>query len=69
MQTKTVTVPNVSCNHCKMRIEKTLNGLKGVASSAVNVPQKSLTVKWDDANVGWEAIKGALDKLGYPPSE
>ena len=68
MQTKTVTVPNISCGHCTMRIEKTLNALGGVASVKAELPPtKAVTVEWDESTVGWEAIKSALEKIGYPP--
>ena len=69
MQTKTFTVPNISCDHCKMRIEKTLNALDGITSAKVEVPTKAVTVEWDNSTLGWEAIKSALDKIDYPPEE
>ena len=69
MQTKTFTVPNISCGHCKMRVEKTLNGLDGVSSAQVEVETKAVNVKWDDAKVSWEGITTALEKAGYPPGE
>ena len=67
MASKTVTVPNVSCDHCKMRIEKTLNGLDGIATASVDVASKGLAVEWNDATLGWDAIQASLEKLGYPP--
>jgi copper chaperone len=67
MQTKTVTIPNVSCNHCKMRIEKTVSALAGVQTANVAVTPKTLTVNWDETQLPWDAIQQAVTKLGYPP--
>ena len=67
MQTKIFTVPNMSCGHCKMRIEKTVNALDGVASANAVVETKTVTVEWDDSVVSWDDIRGALEKVGYPP--
>ncbi len=69
MQTKTFHVPNISCHHCQIRIEKTLNALEGVTSTKVEVPSKTVTVTWNAAMLGWNSIKSALDKIGYPPEE
>lgn len=67
MQTKTFNVPNISCHHCQMRIEKALKGLEAVASAKAEVPTKSVNVEWDESALGWDDIKSALDKIGYPP--
>jgi copper chaperone len=69
MQTKNFTVPNISCGHCTMRIEKTLNALDGVASVKAEIPTKAVTVEWDESQTGWDDIKVALEKIGYPPEE
>lgn len=67
MQTKTFTVPNISCGHCKMRVEKTLNGIEGVSAANAEVDTKQVTVEWDDKKTGWDALRAALEKVGYPP--
>lgn len=69
MESKTFTVPNISCGHCKMRIEKTLNGLDGISSASADVKTKAVSVEWDESKLGWNEIKAALDKVGYPPEE
>lgn len=69
MQTKTVSVPNISCGHCKMRIEKTLNGLEGISSAQAEVSTKAVVVEWDESKLQWEDIQASLEKLGYPPEE
>ena len=69
MQTKNVTVPNISCGHCTMRIEKTLNGLDGITSVKAEIPTKAVKVEWDESKMSWDAIKSELEKIGYPPGE
>lgn len=67
METKTVHIPNISCGHCKMRIEKALNALNGV-TAAVDVPTTSAKIDWDGAKTSWSDIIAALEKIGYPPA-
>ncbi len=67
MQTKNFTVPNISCGHCTMRIEKALNAMDGVTSAKAEIPTKAVTVEWDESKTDWEAIKAELEKAGYPP--
>ena len=54
MQTKTVTISNISCHHCENRIEKTLNGLEGVNFAKAEVSTKAVIVEWDDSQLNWE---------------
>ncbi len=67
MQTQNFTVPNISCGHCTMRIEKALNGLDGVTSVKAEIPTKAVSVAWDEAITNWETITATLEKIGYPP--
>ena len=69
MQTKNFTVPNISCGHCTMRIEKTLNVLDGVTSVKAEIPTKAVKVEWDESKTSWDNIKVALEKIGYPPEK
>lgn len=67
MQSKTFHVPNISCKHCTMRIEKTLHSMNGVASVNAEVETKKVTVTWDEAQTSWNDLRAALEKIGYPP--
>ena len=58
-------VPSVSCNHCKMAIEKAVSALGGVGRVDVDVAQKTVTVDFDDAAVGLESIEEACTEEGY----
>ena len=66
METKTVTIPNISCGHCKMRVEKALNALNSVKATT-DVPTKAVTIEWESARTSWNDIVAMLEKIGYPP--
>jgi copper chaperone len=58
-------VPSVSCNHCKMAIEKAVSALGGVGKVDVDVAEKTVTVDFDDAKVALDAVEGACAEEGY----
>lgn len=65
MNTKTYLVPNMSCAHCKARIEKEVTGLKGVEAADALVESKVLTVQFNDQVVDSAAIEAAVAEAGY----
>lgn len=68
MTTKTVTVPNISCGHCVMTIEREVGGLAGVASVKAEQNPKQVTVSWDPDATDWTAIEALLKEINYPPA-
>ncbi|AFM42806.1 copper chaperone [Desulfosporosinus acidiphilus SJ4] len=44
MSQTTLKVEGMTCNHCKMRVEKALQGVSGVESVQVDLAAKSATV-------------------------
>lgn len=66
METKTVTAQDISCDHCKMTIEKSVGGLQGVKSVNVAVDPKQVTVQYDPDTISWDQIAATLDDEGYP---
>lgn len=67
-QTKTVVAPDISCEHCKMTIEKALGALKGVQGVNVAIEPKQVTVRYDPDAIAWEQIAAKLEEEGYPVS-
>ena len=65
MTTQTLTVPDISCGHCKMSIEGALGDLAGVATAEVNIEARTVEVTWDDAAVQLETVIGAIEEQGY----
>ena len=68
MQTKTFTVPNISCGHCVHTIQNEVGELEGVKSVAASEATKKVTVEWDEATQSWENIKALLAEINYPPA-
>lgn len=55
-------VPDISCGHCKMRIEKAVGVLPGVEAVEVNVERKTVHVKGD---VQRAVVERVIRELGY----
>ena len=59
----TYTVPGMSCGHCRAAITSEVEKVPGVASVAVDLDAKRVTVaggQLDDA-----AVRAAIDEAGY----
>jgi copper chaperone CopZ len=65
----TLTAPDISCDHCRRAIESALSRLDGVSSVEVDVPAKTVQVRYDPAALTPAAIAAALDAEGYPSEE
>ena len=65
MSTKTVTVPNISCNHCTNTIEMEVGELAGVSSVKADVDSKEVVVEFSDP-ASWEQIESLLEEINSP---
>ena len=65
METKTFSIPNISCGHCVMSIKNELSELEGVKSVEGNPEAKSIDVQWD-APITEDKIKETLKEINYP---
>ncbi len=63
--TTTISVPSIHCDNCKNSIEGALNGLDGVTSAEVSVPDRTVTVAFDDADVELAQIREAIEEQGF----
>ena len=66
MESKTFTVPNISCGHCTHTIEMEVGDIAGVSSVKAVQDSKQVTVQWDSPAT-WEKIKATLQEINYPP--
>ena len=66
MTTKTLSVPDISCEHCERAIKGALEPLAGVKAVQVDIPAKRVTVDYDERQVGIERIKQAVEDEEYP---
>lgn len=62
MEKTVLKVEGMSCNHCKMAVEKAVREVTGVAEALVNLEQKELTVTGSAAR---EQLVEAVTKAGY----
>jgi copper chaperone CopZ len=68
MESKTLSVPNISCGHCVMSIQRELNDLEGVSEVTGDPDSKEITVTWD-APATLDQIKATLQEISYPVAE
>lgn len=67
MSSKTVTVPNISCGHCVMTIQREVGEMAGVASVEARQDTKEVTVSWDPDATDWASIEDLMKEINYPP--
>lgn len=68
MATETFSIPNISCGHCIMTIQKELEEVDGVLSVKGDPTTKEITVDWD-APTTPEKIKDLLKEINYPAAD
>ncbi|OEH86093.1 hypothetical protein BHU72_14295 [Desulfuribacillus stibiiarsenatis] len=65
MKTILIKVEGMSCGHCKMSIENTLNAVEGITKAEVNLADKTATVTYTEEIIIPEDIKNLIDDLGF----
>jgi len=65
MNTTTLNVPDISCDHCKSSIEGAVKDLSGVASVEVHIDPKTVDLTFDDASISLDTIISAIEESGY----
>ncbi|MFD3259877.1 copper chaperone CopZ [Paenibacillus lentus] len=63
MQTVTLNVEGMSCNHCVSSVEGAVSKLG--ASAKVDLSAKNVTVSYDESKLSVETIKEAIEEQGY----
>jgi copper ion binding protein len=61
-------VDGMTCGHCVMHVQKSLEGLKGVKKATVSLGNKEAVVIYDAALVKKEDMIKAIDEAGYKAS-
>jgi len=65
MTTRTITVPEIHCEHCKTSIEGALNPIQGVRAASIDIAVRAVTVDYDPDAVTPEALIEAIEEQGY----
>jgi copper chaperone len=68
MITQTLSVPDISCGHCKMSIEGALSDLGGVTTAEVHIDPRTVDITWNEETVQLDAIVAAIEEQGYEVS-
>ncbi|HEY8648875.1 MAG TPA: heavy-metal-associated domain-containing protein [Candidatus Limnocylindria bacterium] len=69
MAQTTLSVPDISCEHCERTITDTLSPVDGVKRVTVDIPAKAVTVEYDDVTVSVDRFKELLKEEDYPVAE
>ena len=64
-QTITLSVPEVSCEHCVKTINGALGALAGVETVSTDLPTHTVHVKYDSDQLAQETIEARLGEAGY----
>ncbi|CAN5342929.1 MAG: cation transporter [Acidimicrobiia bacterium] len=65
MTEHTLSVPDISCGHCKMSIEGAVSILDGIDEVEVHIDERTVDVVFDQAAVDLQAIVDAIESQGY----
>ena len=68
VQDVTLSVPDVSCEHCVKTINGALGTLPGVEAVSTDIPTKSVHLSYDSSTLSIEQIEATLDDAGYTVS-
>jgi copper chaperone len=68
MEKRKLLVPNISCGHCIMTIQRELGEIDGVKKVEGNLTTKEITVEWDTPAT-LESIKSTLKEINYPVAD
>lgn len=61
----TLSIPDISCGHCKSSIEGAVNPLEGVETAIVAIDDRNVAIEYDGSEATMEAIVNAIDEQGY----
>ncbi|QGQ47938.1 copper chaperone CopZ [Metabacillus sediminilitoris] len=65
METVTLKVEGMSCNHCVNAIESNVGKLQGVSNVKVNLDNGTVEVSFDSSEVSKEAMIDVIEDQGY----
>ncbi len=65
METKTIKVPAINCDHCTRQIKEEVGEIDGVSAVTADVNTKEVTISWQPP-ADWNAIDAMLNEIGFP---
>ena len=61
----TLSVPDISCEHCVKTINGALGAVAGVEQVSTDIPSKTVHLTYDANQVNMDKIEEVLDDAGY----
>jgi copper chaperone CopZ len=68
MAERTVKVPNITCGHCVMTIQREVGELDGVQAVQADQATREVTVTWDEGSTSWNDVEAFMIEINYPPA-
>ncbi|MBT9173219.1 MAG: Copper chaperone CopZ [Syntrophomonadaceae bacterium] len=65
METLTLKIGGMTCNHCKMKVGKALRTMDGVENVQVDINTGQTTVSFDSARLRAEDLRAVVSEAGY----
>ena len=65
MTNQTLSVPDISCEHCKTSIEGAVGPLNGVDFVEVAIHDRSVAIDYDGSDSTFQTIVTAIEEQGY----
>jgi copper ion binding protein len=65
LQDVTLSVPDISCEHCVHTIDGALGALEGVAAVETDLRTQTVHLRYDPGQVSLAQIEATLDEAGY----
>ena len=65
VQEVTLSVPDISCEHCVKTINTSLSALPGVEKVNTDIPTKTVHLRYAPEQVSLQQIEITLDDAGY----
>ncbi|AEH61548.1 Heavy metal transport/detoxification protein [Methanosalsum zhilinae DSM 4017] len=62
-----INVRGMTCQHCKMAVEKALMSTEGVHGVSVDLDKGTVSVEYDDQRTDPEKIRASIVSAGYDP--
>ncbi len=69
MTSRTVSVPDIHCTHCKESIEEAVGALSGVDRAEVDVDASTVDLDYDGSSETFTAVVAAIAEVGYEVSD
>lgn len=61
----TLSVPDISCEHCVKTINGALGAAEGVTQVSTDIPSKTVRLSYDASQIDMAKIEEILDDAGY----